>query len=112
MISGGTASRAQLDRTMHLMLRLAAPILPEYYDTEQYSSVEGIKKRLREETRASIIGTNPMFAAGFLANHIVWELLRRKSPIKKIVPIPPLMPGYVRNDSLLQIYETQTGKWW
>ncbi|MDB5254641.1 MAG: molybdopterin biosynthesis MoeB protein, partial [Candidatus Nomurabacteria bacterium] len=111
-ISTGTSSREEIERTMTLMLRLAAPIIPEYCDPEQYSTVEEIKRRLREEVRASIIGTNPLFAAGFLANHIVLELLRRKSPIRRIVPIPPVMPGYVRNDSWLQIYETQVGKWW
>ncbi|MES2930824.1 MAG: ThiF family adenylyltransferase [Patescibacteria group bacterium] len=107
-----TATKAEVERVVNAVTSFAAPEIPEYSaDREKYSTVAEIKRRLLEEGKASIIGSNPPMAAGFLANHILFQLLK-DSPLKRIFVLPPLMPGYLSFDAALLTTQAVQGIWW
>lgn len=112
-IAAGIATPEEIGRAMELMLRLAAPVIPEYCkDTEQYSTVQALLERLKNSVTASIFGTNPLMASGFLANQIILEIINSKSPIAREAAIPPTMPGYVWFDSWLGTIKVVNNQWW
>jgi molybdopterin/thiamine biosynthesis adenylyltransferase len=101
-----------IQKIMNAMIRFAAPEIPEYMaDTNIYSTVHAIKKRLKEKVQASIIASNPPMAAGFLSNHVLFDLLQSSSIERNFVHAPP-MPGYVFFDAgLLTCGKVET-RWW
>ncbi len=111
-IQNGTATKDEIRNIMNLMLRIAAPELPEYStDTEKYSTVAELKKRLFVEIRASIIATNPPMAAGFMANQVLFHLLL-KSDISRNFITPPSMPSYLMFDAGTLEGKCVEKKWW
>ena len=106
------ATKEEVSIVMKLMLRLAAPDIPEYsVDAKAYSTVGELKRRLFQETRASIIATNPPMATGFLANHILFFLLKRSDIERNFVEVPP-MPGYLMFDAGHFTCEQSHTQWW
>lgn len=99
-IQNKTASPEDIRTIMEPMIRFAAPEgIPEYSAIpERYSTVAAVKRRLSEETTASIIATNVPMATGFLANQVLFHLLER-SETPRIFAIPPEMPGYISFDA-------------
>jgi hypothetical protein len=106
------ANRLEKQNILERMLAFAAPEIPEYAtDTNSYSTVSALYHRLLNESRASIIATNPPMATGFLANHVLFHLLIH-SPIKReFISIPP-MPGYLMFDAALHICKRMENAWW
>ena len=93
-----TATKEEVRSVMNRMLDGLVPELPEYAaDPQEYSTVRIALERLFTENRATIVSTNPVLAAGFLADHVLFELLR-KSPIKRRYVLPPPAPGYLYYD--------------
>jgi len=94
------ATKGERRRVMRMMLRYAAPYLPEYSkNPEIYSTAEALRTRLLDEGTASIISTNPPMAAGLLANHVLFYLLKKKSDIEwTFVAVPP-RPGFLMYDA-------------
>ncbi len=108
-IQSGNATESEIHTVMDMMLQFAAPELPEYsLDEREYSTVVEVKKRLLTETTASIIATNPPMASGFLANQILFELLKA-STIKRNFVTVPRMPGYLMFDAGLFITKKKEG---
>lgn len=109
----GRATSGEVRHVMDAMLRFAAPEVPEYaMEVSRYSTVDKVVERLRVETRASIIATNPPMASGFLANHILFELLEKKSAVKRMFATAPPMPGYIMFDAGLLVCKRTEEKWW
>jgi hypothetical protein len=93
------ASSQEVNLVMRRVLAGLVPELPEYAaDTAAYSTIEVAKKRLFEENRATIISTNPPMASGFLADHVLFHLLRN-SPIHRRLIQPVPAPGYLYFDA-------------
>jgi molybdopterin/thiamine biosynthesis adenylyltransferase len=109
-ISTKLATKEEKERVMNSMLRLVAPEeIPEYsLNPSLYSTVEEIKRRLREESKASIIATNPPLASGFLANHVLYYLLNKFNIIPRNYINPPPSPGYLMVDAGLLICKKET----
>lgn len=80
------------------MLRAVVPILPEYRPDESETDHLAFSRRFIGERRVPIIATNPLFAAGFLADHLLLFLIRNSGVHRDVVPIPP-MPGYLHVDA-------------
>jgi molybdopterin/thiamine biosynthesis adenylyltransferase len=111
-IQNGTATKKERQIVMDKMLAFAVPEIPEYsLDSGVYSTVTELKRRLLEEGTASIIGTNPPMASGFLCNHILFELLR-ESNIKRNFVLPPPMPGYLMFDAGMHTCSKVETRWW
>jgi|SRR5665213_425349 len=98
-IQSRTATAADIKIVMDALIAGLIVELPEYSaDTTIYSTVETGLKRLVEEGRAPIIGTNPPMASGFLSDHVLFYLLRN-SAVKRNVVRPPKAPGYLCFDA-------------
>ncbi len=89
------------------------PRIPEYsYNQEIFSNAQQVDERLSQQGKAPIISTNPPMAAGFMANHVILEILRRESPLPRKVAYPPDMPGYLYFDAALMQASIEYGIWW
>lgn len=96
-----TANKAEVRRVMERVLSGLVPELPEYcLEDSRYSTVEATRYRLFDEGKAPIIATNPPMASGFVADHVLFYLLRN-SNIKRRIVQPPEMPGYLYFDVAL-----------
>jgi len=76
------------------------PIPPNYgkVDNQNLLISDYAMNRLKQERRAPIIASNPSFASGFIANHVLFQLLKN-SGAKRDIVYPPSFPGYLRIDS-------------
>ncbi|OGI69253.1 hypothetical protein A3A09_00370 [Candidatus Nomurabacteria bacterium RIFCSPLOWO2_01_FULL_42_20] len=70
-----------------------------------------IWRRLFIEGKAPIISTNPSFATGFVADHVLLHLLSRLGYKNNAIPIPP-MPGYAYLDARKICAVVVNEKWW
>ncbi|HYC34398.1 MAG TPA: ThiF family adenylyltransferase [Candidatus Paceibacterota bacterium] len=98
-IQQNKATPADIKRAMGAVLTGLVPMLPEYSAEPLWSNRDDVCKRLFEEGRAAIIATNPPMASGFLANHILFHLLRTKSKTKRDLALPMPMPGFLFFDA-------------
>ena len=97
-IQAGTATEKEVTVLMERILDGLVPELPEYAaNPSRYSTVATARARLINERRATIISTNPPLAAGFLADHALFQLLK-ESPIPRTYVLPPPAPGYLYFD--------------
>jgi molybdopterin/thiamine biosynthesis adenylyltransferase len=95
------------DELEELVDKLLLVIAPELENSNP-SEYPVIRHRLITEGKASIISTNPLFAAGFLADHVLLELL----PQLKHANFPiPEMPGYVYIDARKITSKIVNKKW-
>jgi hypothetical protein len=93
-----TATHEEVNLVMRRMLDGLVPEVPEYaQDLAQYSTEQRAYERLLDEGRAPIISTNPVLAAGFLADHVLFALLK-DSPVERRYVLPPPAPGYLYYD--------------
>lgn len=100
-------------RILSSIIKGLVPELPEYmFHTELFSNRSEVHRRLFDEGRAPILASNPPMATGFLANHIILEILRQKSPLHRNVEYPPDMPGYLYFDAALMSAKVYRGIWW
>lgn len=88
---------------LELISTITSALIPSppnygYINEENKLISENVLDRLKNEMSASIIATNPPFAAGFLANHVLFQLLK-KSGAKRDIVYPPNFPGYLCLDS-------------
>ena len=98
-IRNHTATVEEIQYVMEIMLRTLVPNLPEYcIDDSTYKTEPAVRARLLRENCASIIATNPPFATGFLANHILLHLVAESVVHRKTI-IPPAPPGYLYLDA-------------
>lgn len=108
-----TITKAERKRVIESVLKGLVPRLPEYIQKpDEYSTISNLKKLLIEEGRAAILATNPPMATGFLANHVLLEILRKKSSLKRRVTYPPDMPGYLYWDAAKLEAAVVQGIWW
>lgn len=112
-IKNKTASSEEIRKVLDAVLKALVPEMPEYMgNTEIFSNIDQIKKRLFQEGKAPILGSNPPMATGFLANHVILEILRRQSPLWRDVVYPPDMPGYLLFDAAKMTAKSYSGIWW
>jgi len=98
-IRDGSATKAEVEECAIKVFSFLVPELPEYSaDPVRWSTVRNGLARIIRERRAMIITPNPVMATGFVCNHVVFELIRRKSSLKRIYPVPPPAPGYIYFD--------------
>lgn len=108
-----TATREEVLRVQESVLKGLVPEIPEYMrDAKKLSNVSEVRRRLFDEGKAPILATNPPMATGFLANHIVLELLHQKSSLRRKVVYPPDMPGYLYFDAALMQAKIHQTIWW
>ncbi len=93
------ATKEEIAEVMEAVLEGLVPEIPEYSSNiSEWSTVENGRKRLFEEGKAMIIATNPPMAAGFLADHVLFYLLR-DSVTRRNVARPVPAPGYLYFDA-------------
>ena len=93
-----TAEKVEIRCVMEQVLSSLVPEIPEYCpENSHYSTVETATYRLLEEGKAPIIATNPPMASGFLADHVLFYLLRNSNIKRSIVRLPEI-PGYLYFD--------------
>ncbi len=80
------------------MLRAVVPHLPDYAPSVAGVNSEAFYERVTREQKIPILATNPVMAAGFLANRILLYLLRN-SGVARCIPETPPMPAYLHIDS-------------
>lgn len=112
-IQRGIAGKNEILHVKEKVMKVFLPEVPEYATVpEQWSTVRNWHCRLENEGRAMVISTNPPMASGFTANHVLFQLLAKKSPIKRNFVLPPQMPGYLMFDAALMKTEIVTTLWW
>lgn len=100
-IQSNLSINEEVVETLDRISRTLVPNQPDYDSINEGKTLrEGVIERLKKETKASIIATNPPFAAGFMSNHVLFQLLR-KSGVKRDIILPPLFPGYLSIDAAL-----------
>lgn len=110
-IQGGSASVDDRGKLMDAVIRVFAPEIPEYFPDTAHGTRSALYRRLSLEGRVSIIATNPPMASGFLANHILFELLAA-SGTGRVYERVPEMPGYLGFDAALMKTWVVSGEWW
>jgi len=96
--SNSSLEKEVLD-TLERISKVLVPSEPDYNSVNNGLTLRGaVLERLKKERKASIIATNPSFAAGFISNHVLFQLLK-KSSTKREVVLPPLFPGYLSFDA-------------
>lgn len=104
-IRSDTASAGEIERVLQASLGAIAPELPRYTLSESvYDDRATCLERLRNEQRASIIGSNPPFATGFVADRVILALLAQAGRERAATPIPAT-PGYLRIDAAFMTAE-------
>lgn len=107
------ATEEEKARVTYAMLRVAAPVVPEYSaQPEIYSTASNFIDSLLHDSRAGVLSTNPPMATGFLANRALMEILIQKSDLPRNFSPLPLMPGYFTFDAGLLTCERVEKKWW
>jgi len=110
-IQSKTATKDEVRHVQEAVMRGLLPEMPEYsVPDEPVQNREWVYRRLFEEGKASILPTNPLMAAGFLANHVLLYLLKDSSVRRNIVH-PPEMPGYLYFDSATMESKIVTKRW-
>jgi len=99
--------KMSLDELEQLADKLLVVIAPQLENCNPNEFIR-IKNRLITEGKASIISTNPLFAAGFLADHALLELL---PSLRNNTPAIPEMPGYIYIDARNFKSSVVTQKW-
>lgn len=107
------ATAEEVKKLMDRVMTGLVPELPEYIhaDCESEKNVIAVTRRLMKEGRASILASNPPMATGFLADHILFYLLRDSSVRRDFVR-PPEMPGYLHFDAVKMLAEVVRKRWW
>lgn len=94
--------RATGEEVRFVMERVLRGLVPELagYSAKgtSYNDLPAVLTRLFGEGKAPIIGTNPVMATGFLADHVLFCLLR-DSGVKRELVRPPAAPGYLYFDA-------------
>jgi tRNA A37 threonylcarbamoyladenosine dehydratase len=91
-------NKSAASKIAHLMLRAVVPTLPEYRPLAEESDHTAFYRRLIAEKKVPIIASNPLLAAGFLADRIVLYLLRDSGVPRSCIETPE-MPGYLHLDA-------------
>ncbi len=108
-IQNKTATKAEVAKVMESVLRGLVPELPTYRKNGEDRS--HVRERLFNEGKASIIATNPPMATGFLADRVLFHLLRNSGVDRNIVPTP-VMPAYLYFDAAHMETRIVQGRWW
>jgi molybdopterin/thiamine biosynthesis adenylyltransferase len=96
-----TATADLIERVLAATMKALIPALPRYGSKMYaYDDKEACLDRMRQEQRASILGSNPPFATGFLANWIVLQLLKNRF-VHREQPALPRTPGYLYIDAAM-----------
>lgn len=99
-------SQDACEKITNKMLKGVVPVPPEY-KARDWQTLVG---RLKDERKASIVGTNPLFAAGFVANRVVLYILEQSGVPRNITKIPE-MPGYLYMDAAHAESGERRGRW-
>jgi len=96
----GSISALNRKRLMQIAMDCFLPNLPQYYAGVMGKARNAfILERLEREAVASIVATNPLTAAGIIANQTLLHLLREQNvSVRNIAPLP-VSPGYMLFDS-------------
>lgn len=90
-------------RVQEAVLRGLFPEIPEYMaDKDIHFDKVGLP----------MLANNHPISTGFLASHIILEILRKKSSLKRKVVYPPDMPGYLYLDAAQMRAEVRQTIWW
>lgn len=98
-VQSKTATKKEVRFVMERILEGLICSVPQYISENiSKNDRDYVLKRLLEEGKASIISTNPSMATGFLADHVLFYLLRN-SVMERNVIRPPKVPGYLYFDA-------------
>lgn len=98
-IANRTATAEDKAQVMGAVTRALVPDIPTYNSlSETCGHPDAINKRLFEEGKAPIIGSNPPLASGFVSDHTLLYLLK-DSAIKRDTIKLPQMPNYLYFDA-------------
>ena len=98
-IATHTATGEDKARVMAAVTKALIPDIPAYCpESEPCGHPVVLNKRLYEEGKAPIIGTNPPLASGFVSDHTLLYLLKN-SGIKRNTIQLPQMPNYLHFDA-------------
>lgn len=98
-IATRSATSAEKLRVMDAVTRTFVPELPIYAaPNEPCGHPAVLNKRLFEEGKAPIIGSNPPLASGFVSDHTVLYLLKDSGVTRNTIILPP-MPAYLYFDA-------------
>jgi molybdopterin/thiamine biosynthesis adenylyltransferase len=104
-------SKESIKEIGYKVVNALVPELPEYCANDSdFSNKTEVLKRV-ENGQASILATNPYGSASFLANHVIFHLLRH-SRVKRNIIRPVKMIGYLYRDDLLLQAKVVTKQWW
>ena len=82
----GTITGEEKRELMEAVYRVFIPQEIEYMkDPSYYSTCAEFRRRLFEEDKAPVISVNPPFAAGWCATEVYFEIIEKRSPIKRDV---------------------------
>src|SRR3989338_1373505 len=96
-------------KVIDCVLGALVPELPSYVKGKK--DLKHVLCRLAKG-QASIIATNPPMATGFVADRVLFYLLRNSSTVRTVKPTP-LVPGYLYVDVARMKARIVTGrKWW
>jgi molybdopterin/thiamine biosynthesis adenylyltransferase len=109
MRKGSPTERMEaLERIDQAVRRAFVPELPNYRPGDTQDVLGRIKQGI-----ASIVGTNPFMAAGFLADQVFFELFRQLGSYRPGIKPPPPMPGYIYVEAGdIGKSKTVTEQWW
>lgn len=109
-IQAKSASHGEVEGVMRAVLNGLVPELPEYSAPgEPWQNRDNVDRRLFQEGRAMIVSTNPPMASGFVADHVLFHLLRASSVRRDLVkPVPA--PGYLYFDAGFHVAKAVTDR--
>jgi molybdopterin/thiamine biosynthesis adenylyltransferase len=94
----GEINKNDSRRLLSSLIHTLVPEQPNYGSIDENQTIrENVLRRLEKESTASIVATNPPMACGFMANYVLFELLK-KSEVQRDVIMPPSFPGYISID--------------
>lgn len=92
------ATAQEITRVQESVLNGLVPEIPEYCGPDpEFKNRVWLHQRLFGEGKGPIIATNPPMATGFLADRVLFYLLRN-SKVKRDIVETPEMPGYLYFD--------------
>ncbi|MDB5237248.1 MAG: molybdopterin and thiamine biosynthesis dinucleotide-utilizing enzyme [Parcubacteria group bacterium] len=97
-VCDGTISTSDRKQFAEAILRCFIPEIPCYYSKEETLQNTLAKNRLVLNGTASIIATNPLTSAGFVATQALLILLKSHG-VQRAIPGLPVSPGYVFFDT-------------
>lgn len=94
----GTATASEKSELMEAVFSVFIPEEIEYMRDRKHSTRHAFRHRLVQEGRVPVISVNPPFAAGWCATEAYFEILGRRSPLRRDIVRVATFPKVTRID--------------